>query len=355
MENNLNQFAGCLLGGALGDALGAPVETLTYKQITREYGHDGITELQCNTRGLAEITNDTQLTLFTAEGLLRAKCRREKKGLENDLRETTHVIFRAYLRWLYTQGLSTSNWSRSDYDGWLVGVKKLYTYANKQVETTTITSLGKGIAGRLSKPINKSSTCGAVFRVAPIGLYLESPDQAFELGKRVGAITHGHPLAYYSSGAFSLLIHHIIQGMTIREATLDVIQELGKYEEAKGCVDQLELALALHDKKTPYLRAFNELGSGRQAIEALSIGVFCALTYPNDAVKALRLSVNHSGDSDSTGSITGNIVGAALGKDALPQDWLKQLELAKEIEIIATDLAKGHCQEEDWTKKYPAW
>lgn len=355
MENNLNKFAGCLLGGALGDALGAPVETLTYKQITREYGHDGITELQCNTRGVAEITNDTQLTLFTAEGLLRAKCRRDKQGLKNDLRETTYVIFRAYLRWLYTQGLSTSNWSKSDYDGWLVGVNKLYSYANKDIETTTITSLGKGIAGRLSKPINNSSTCGAVIRVAPVGLFSETRDEAFELGKRVGAITHGNPLAYYSSGAFSLLIYNIIQGMTIKEATLDVITELGKYEEAQGCVDKLELAIELHDKKTPYLRAFKEMGSGRQAIESLAIGVFCALTYPKDIVKALGLSVNHSGDSDSTGSVTGNIVGASIGKEAIPKDWLNKLELAKEIEEMATDLTTRHCLKEDWTEKYPAW
>ena len=276
-------------------------------------------------------------------------------NLLDNLRETTHVIFRAYLRWLYTQGLSTSNWTRNDYDGWLVGVKKLYSYANKDIETTTITSLGKGVAGRLSRPINNSSTCGAVIRVAPVGLFSDTRDEAFELGKRVGAITHGHPLAYYSSGAFALLIYNIIHGMTIKEATLDVIQELKAYEEAKGCVDKLELALELHDKKTPYLRAFKELGSGRQAVEALGIGVFCALTYPQDMIKALTLAVNHSGDSDSTGSITGNIVGAAVGRDAIPQDWIDKLELAKEIEIMATDLATRHCHQEDWAKKYPSW
>ena len=353
MKNNINHFSGCLLGGALGDALGAPVETLTYKEITREYGHDGIEELQCNTRGVAEITNDTQLTLFTAEGLLRAKCRRNKKGITKDLRETTNVVFRAYLRWLYTQGLSTSNWSGSDYDGWLVRLKPLY--ANKEIETTCITTLGKGVKGRLSKPVNDSSTCGAVIRVAPVGLFSESREEAFELGNRIGAITHGNPLAYYSAGAMSLLIYNIIEGMDIMEATLDVIDELKKYEDTREIIDKLELAIDLHNTKQPYLRALKELGKGREAVETLAIGVYCSLTYQDDIISALRISVNHSGDSDSTGAVTGNIVGAYLGKDAIPDDWLSKLQLAKEIEQMAIDLNTRHCQEEDWFARYPGW
>lgn len=353
MKNNINHYAGCLLGGALGDALGAAVQTLTYKEITGEYGQDGITQLQCNIHGVAEITNDTQLTLFTAEGLLREKCRRDKRGAKKDLRETTNVIFRAYLRWLYTQGLSTSNWSDSDYDGWLVNVDALY--ANKAFDTTCITALGKGIKGRLSRPINNSTTCGAVIRVAPVGLFADSAREAFELGNRVGAITHGNPLAYYSSGAMALLIYHIIKGMDIMEATLEVISELKRHDNTQELVDKLEQATQLHQDKAPYRRALTTLGSGREAIEALAIGVYCALTYPDDIVAALRLAVNHGGKSDTTGSITGNIVGAYLGKEAIPQDWLSKLQLAKEIEQMAIDLNTRHCHESDWCKRYPSW
>ena len=207
MKRNIDHFSGCLLGGALGDALGSPIEFYTYEQITREFGDDGILELQCKNDGCAEITDDTQLTLFTAEGLLRAKCRSEKKGLKRDLRETTIVVFRAYLRWLYTQGLYTTNWKAEDYDGWLVGAKSLYI--GKQASTTSITTLGKGIMGRLSKPINDSKNCGGVIRVSPVGLF-ECKEDAFELGSRIGAITHGHPSAHYSAGAMALLISNIV-------------------------------------------------------------------------------------------------------------------------------------------------
>lgn len=353
MKNNINHYAGCLLGGALGDALGAPVETLTYKEITREYGQDGIEDLQCNIHGLAEITKDTQLTLFTAEGLLRAKCRQDKKGIGKDLNETTTVVFRAYLRWLYTQGLSTSNWAGSDYDGWLVGIKAFYeTKANK---TNCITTLGKGIKGTTAKPINDSDSCRTVIRVAPVGLYADTAKEAFELGVGVGAITHGNPGAYYASGAMALLIYHLIEGMDIMAASLAVIDELKKQDDTQELIQKLELAIQLHQTKIPYLRAFKELGHGKKAIETLAIGIYCALTHPNDIVAALKFAVNHSGDSGSIGSVTGNIVGAYLGKESIPTQWLSRLQLAKEIEEMAIDLHTRHCHQEDWSKKYPSW
>lgn len=353
MKNKQENYIGCLLGGALGDALGAPIETLTYKQITKQYGHDGITQLECDSRGFAEITHDTQLTLFTAEGLLRDKCRREEKGIDKDLRETTHVIFRAYQRWLYTQGLSTSNMGSSAYDGWLVRLRPLYT--NSGMGTTCITTLGKGKKGRFSKPINNSSTCGSVIRVAPVGLFSDTRDEAYELGRRVGAITHGHPTAIHAAGAMALLIYNIIEGMDLMEATLDVVKELKKHEDSKDCVAKLEEAIYLHEKRYPYMRALTRLGTGREAIEILGIGVYCSLTYQNNIVKALRLAVNHSGDSDSTGSVTGNILGAYLGKDALPKEWLGKIQLAHEIEELARDLYTRHSQEKAWAIKYPSW
>ncbi len=74
------------------------------------------------------------------------------------------------------------------------------------------------------------------------------------------------------------------------------------------------------------------------AEEALAIGLFCALAAP-DLESALRLAVNHGGDSDSTGAIAGNLLGASLGEDAIPERWLAVLELREEIERLAGELA----------------
>lgn len=328
------------------------MELYTYEKIVNQYGENGILDLQCNVDGRAEITDDTQLTLFTAEGLLRAKGRSEKKGLARDLRETTLVVFRAYLRWLYTQGLYTTNWKAEDYDGWLVGVSGLYI--GKQASTTSITTLGKGIMGRLSKPLNNSKNSGGVIRISPVGLF-ERREDAFELGTRIGAITHGHPSAHYSAGAMARLISNIVEGMSIMESVLDVIGELKRRDNTKECIDQLEQAIELSKTKPCSREAFSELGTGREAPQALAIGVYCALCSPDDIVKALRLAVNHGGDSGSTGSVTGNIVGTYLGKQGIPEDWIEKLQLAREIEVMATDLYARHLETDEWSKRYPSW
>ena len=90
------QFEDCLVVGAVGDGLGAVVEFSSWADIQRSYGPDGLREMPAR----AEFTDDTQMTLFTAEGLIRTSVRLRGKGI------TTHidVVRFAYLRWLRTQG-----------------------------------------------------------------------------------------------------------------------------------------------------------------------------------------------------------------------------------------------------------
>ena len=65
-------FRGCLLGGAIGDALGWPIEFSSSQEVIVQYGDEGIRDLIVNSRGIAEVTDDTQLTLFIAEGIISA-------------------------------------------------------------------------------------------------------------------------------------------------------------------------------------------------------------------------------------------------------------------------------------------
>ena len=95
-----DRFLGCLLGGAVGDALGAAVEFKSRAATLEIFGPDGITEYAPIYGGLGHITDDTQMTLFTAEGLLRGWVRGCLKGITSYSSVTAH----AYKRWLYTQG-----------------------------------------------------------------------------------------------------------------------------------------------------------------------------------------------------------------------------------------------------------
>ena len=120
-----------------------------------------------------------------------------------------------------------------------------------------------------------------------------------------------------------------------------------------------EKAVELAQSDCPDLEAIHQLGKGWVAEETLAIAVFCALRYPRDIRKALTASVNHQGDSDSTGAVTGNILGAALGETAIPRKFLDALELRGVIREIADDLCRGFTApgsgepgDRDWAEKY---
>jgi hypothetical protein len=100
LQSVQGRFVGCLLGGAVGDALGAPVEFMRRTEILHRFGPKGITTYAPAYGGLGTITDDTQMTLFTAEGLLRGWVRGCFKGITSYPGVTAH----AYLRWLKTQG-----------------------------------------------------------------------------------------------------------------------------------------------------------------------------------------------------------------------------------------------------------
>ena len=86
---------------------------------------------------------------------------------------------------------------------------------------------------------------------------------------------------------------------------------------------------------------FTALGEGWVGEEALAIGLYCALKYLDNFEEAMISSVNHVGDSDSTGAVTGNILGAAIGYDAIPHFYNDDVELLDVILHMADDLYLG--------------
>jgi ADP-ribosylglycohydrolase len=351
VKRDLNHFYGCLIGGAIGDALGAPVEFLSLEEIQKKYGENGICELQ-TTNGVATVTEDTQMTLFTAEGLLRGITRQYQKEQPKTLKNSTTLVFRAYLRWLYTQGLSTPHWGKEAYDGWLIRVSKLHAYREPGV--TCLTSLGKGIMGTLTHPLNESKGCGTVIRVAPVGL-LEDEIYAYDIGCHIGAITHGHPTAYIASGALAQLICYLIEGDSLAHSLKRLIKYLEKKENTQECLEKIKQAVQLATDSPCSLESLQQLGGGFLADEALAIGIYCALSYENDFKQAIILATNHDGDSDSTAAITGNILGAYLGADHIDSAWQKPIELKKELYDMAGDLLIGYEETDRWQKRYPGW
>jgi ADP-ribosyl-[dinitrogen reductase] hydrolase len=345
-----SRIHGCLLGGALGDALGAPVEFLTLTQIRARYGAAGITGFADVGGRRGEITDDTQMTLFTAEGLIRAWVQRDLRGVYNPV----GVVHRAYLRWLATQGGDgPGNERRAEeglLDGWLIGERRLW--ARRAPGLTCLAALAESKRAGLTA-CNDSKGCGGVMRVAPVGLadFFTSRRYVFELGCDVAHVTHGHPTGYLAAGAMAVLVWELTQGRTLREGAAAALEELAAHPQHGETTAALVAAVAAADRTladvgghpdfdpASLATTVESLGKGWIAEEALAIAVYCALVSPDDVRRALILAANHSGDTDSTAAICGNLLGAYHGAGALPADWVAAVELRDVIERLADDLA----------------
>ncbi len=338
------KYIGCLLGGAVGDALGYPVEFMTYQEIIHTYGHRGIIELTVDKSGKALISDDTQMTLFTAEALIWANRVEKKHGYCN----IAARCFYSYQRWLFTQDYpladETYQWilddNRLDMHSPLLKTKELY--ARRAPGETCLQALLNAKDqnyGTIEEPINDSKGCGGIMRVAPIGLsFYDNPKKAYEVGCKVAALTHSHPTGFISAGAFAALIAYIIKGLSIEDAVMAVINQIAKVSGGQETLFLLNKALELYRRGEPSVERLSLLGQGFLANEALAIAVYAALCHSENLKKAVICAVNHDGDSDSTGSICGNIVGAYLGKSAVPIDWLSNLECEDIIEEMGLKL-----------------
>jgi ADP-ribosylglycohydrolase len=318
-------FRGCLLGGAVGDALGAPVEFMKLAEIRQRFGRSGVTELVPAYGRLGAITDDTQMTIFTAEALIRAQHRLESRGICS----LEAVTWNAYQRWLGTQGQRAT---ASRDPGWLAGAPELH--ARRAPGNTCLSALGANHMGTVDEPVNDSKGCGGVMRVAPLGLVANEP---FRRGRDNAALTHGHASGQLAAGYLAQLIADVLAGATLRDAAHAGLRRLGEesgHEETSAAV---ESALRLADDRDPSPEAVESLGAGWVAEEALAIGLYCALSA-RDFEHGVLLAVNHGGDSDSTGSIAGNLMGLLAGERGIPRRWLEQLELREVIAQLADDL-----------------
>jgi ADP-ribosylglycohydrolase len=334
----LDKFLGCLLGGAVGDALGAPVEFISRADILRRFGPDGITGYAPAYGGLGTITDDTQMTLFTAEGLIRGWVRGCFKGITTYAGVTAH----AYLRWLLTQGVQPNGsvTSGANERGWLFEQKLLH---NRRAPGETCLSALKAMRTFGVPARNNSKGCGGVMRVAPAGLFawrlgqLQATQTAFRLGTDLAAVTHGHPTGSLTGGVLAVLVLALTEGVPISAALATSKQILRTQTGHEETLRAIESAEKLAASDVPHDKAIGRLGQGWVAEEALAIAIYCAMVA-RDFEHGVVLAVNHDGDSDSTGSITGNLLGARHGVNAIPARWLEPLELREVIAELAGDL-----------------
>jgi len=308
----LSKIRGCMFGLAIGDAVGYPVEFLPVQNIKRK----SVLSIG-NGRRKMLYSDDTQMSLATSKGMINAF--KENADLSLLPYNTVH-IYKEYYKWFLTQ----SDPGQSRAPGY-----------------SCMSALGSGLMGTPQLPINDSKGCGGVMRTAPIGLVFDR-STAFDLGVRAAAITHGHKTGYLTAGFLSELISRTLAGENLTNALNSVISKLKSYEGHEETLQAINFALYLADtgKSTPSydLKCIYQIGEGWVAEEALAISIYCALKHQDNFEEAIASAVCHSGDSDSTGSITGAIVGTILGFDAIPKRWVLGIENGLGLEEISREL-----------------
>lgn len=352
----MNKIRGSLVGGAIGDALGYPVEFWGEEQIFEKYGSGGIDYYEIDENsGLAVISDDTQMTLFTASALLFGEYRQRARGISGDPR---HYALPAYLGWLHTQQYpySIKNRIPEDWRGWasflLQDVAKLYVRRAPGITCLNALKHRKEkheknihVSDYIADTINNSKGCGGIMRVAPLGLAIGSwkMDRLDMEGAQLAAITHSHPLGYMPAA----ILTHILNRLVYSPADLkSIVIEAKEFvhnlfsEEPYGVELSriIDMAITLSENHESDLENIHKLGEGWVAEETLAISLYCSLRYKDDFSKAIIAAVNHKGDSDSTGTITGNIMGALLGYDAIESKWITSLELHDLILQVADKL-----------------
>lgn len=310
---DINKAIGCMVASAYGDTLGAAVEFLGLSQIREKYGQSGIT-LPQPAFGFPHpvVTDDTQMAMATAEGLLGAPVKARR-----NIADLMQYIWFAY-----------QDWRNSQVDP-----------ANcRGPGSTCLSSLADGVLGTVTERINQSAGCGGIMRVHPIGIaFAHDPRRAFEMGMASAALTHGHPNAFVPAGAQAAFIAFLVSGRRLQaalEGVLEFIRDL-PFEETVGTIQALRKAFSaprtgdhgkIIDKR---VGQSPRSGGGWLGHDALAIAFYAVHSAMDDPSEALRIAVNHSGDSDSTGAIAGAMLGAMHGPESI-FEMLRKNELTLE-------------------------
>lgn len=330
-----DQILDCLLAGAMGDALGADIEFASLAQIRNRFPH-GFADLPIHQGVRGAITDDTQMTLFTAEGLVRAQVRWASRGICHP----PSVVHHALLRWLVTQGEAPV--AEVDDEG-LVADRRLH--ARRAPGLTCLDALRQ--APNFGEPAaNNSKGCGTIMRVAPLAFV--GAERVRDLAMACSALTHGHPTGQEAAAAWALILRSLADGHDLEQAA-------ALHAHSFGAETRDAILRALQAPPDGRPETTEQLGGGWTAEEALSIALY-ACRCARDLEHGLVVAVTHSGDSDSTGAIAGHALGLMFPGQARRHRWAAQVECRDLIERMAADLALAmNEQMDDLETRYPGF
>ena len=343
-----DRVRGCLAAGAAGDALGYAVEFSGEDRIFARFGDGGIRAFaKDRLSGLALISDDSQMTMFTAEGILNAGSRPFRKAVAD-----------AYLDWLVTQEGSFEAFNRALLDGESrrsdsMLLREPALYANRAPGNTCLSALwaareegDPSDLDYIAHPRNHSKGCGGVMRVAPAAFLPGASEAKICMeAAQMAAVTHGNPLGWLPAAALALMVRGMaftdLPLRRLAQRAMDTLRsEFGAFPQTEELCTLLSRALELAGQGGRDLANIHALGEGWVGDEALAIALYCAVRHEANLSACLIAAVNHRGDSDSTGAVAGNLLGARVGFAAMDDRWKKDLELLPQILELADRLSE---------------
>ena len=329
-----------LLAGAMGDSLGAEIEFWSLDRIRRRFP-DGLIELPEHQGLVGAITDDTQMTLFTAEGLIRAWVR----GLTRGIGTFEGPVHNALLRWLETQGSRAVHMEPTDRIGL---IKDARLHHRRAPGNTCLSSLSATTSFGAAAQ-NNSKGCGTIMRVAPVAFAVE-PDRVHDVAATTSALTHGHPTAQLAAAAWAELLHAVYRGNEPEVSAANLEHRYRQMDSGIETANALRAALEAPRDASP--ETVESLGGGWVAEEALAIALYTALAT-SCLEDGLRCAVTHSGDSDSTAAIAGNLLGLMYPDQAFEHRWSGQIECRDLMLRLGNDLLMvGHWDDDVLGEKF---
>ena len=353
MANHLDAYRGCLLGLAVGDAMGMPVDDMTWDKIQENYGPHGLLGYDLRS-DFAEITSYTQVAAYICNALLLSVSR----GKGDKMLDFARLGLREWTR---------SQQFARDPEGSYCWVAKLPAFRRRHCrDARMLDTLRLAAMGFPEKGPNRYNTPGSLTAAVAVGMFYNSqrltPPQVGELAAQIISLTHGDPTAFLSGAVLSYAITGILMEPSLPldaqfSAAIAAMrgQFRGKYPEADTVAATLTAALERSKAAEPMGQVMEELRC-YSAMNCLAGAIYASLANRDDFDTAMITAVNHSGYSSAVAGITGAILGAKLGHHALPDFYLESLEPVKALCTLADDMVsftptKG-LFDDDWDQKY---
>lgn len=362
MNQRENQIRGCLLGAAVGDALGFCVGSLTLEEIGERYGPWGI-QGPDPVNGYSQVSFLTQMMLYTANGLLFGATRGAIRGVMAPYVRYLEVFYR---EWASYQRFGAGK-TVGQHFGWVSTVPEMRH--RRGPDSPTLFALERNRLGTIHDPVNRSRCAVGLVRSIPVGLFRESgrigEEELRLLGAESAALTVGDPMGFLPAAYLTDLLNRILDnpGRDLKELlheTCDAVQEQfgGQFSQLNAIREHLKRAEGL--AAAPYgEKEVLEHMKPEDAAAVLAAAIFVCLRLSENFEEAVAAAVNHSGDSAAVGALVGAILGAKQGADALPEFFLEPMELREVMEELGSDLVRG-CPmgrttslfDDEWDQKY---